>query len=232
MEQKYKMINAVVAFIDVLGSSEAIEEDEVASLNAIHIAYDKALAEFKRRSTKTLIEPKVNIFSDNIALSVEIVENEEEKAFLSIISFSAMLQMYMWTNGFLVRGGISYGTFFVDEIMIWGKTLLRTHKFEESVSIYPRIIIEPKIAEVLRPVFKSKRINIINKDFDGMFFIDPFGLETKTKEVYLNLLEYFINDNLVRLEKYQNNIKIYQKICWLQQYFEEKYDKLINDKEQ
>ena len=50
MEQKYKTKSAVVAFIDVLGSSEAIRNNVNESLNAVHIAYDETIMQFKKIS--------------------------------------------------------------------------------------------------------------------------------------------------------------------------------------
>ena len=47
MEQKYKTKSAVVAFIDVLGSSEAIRNNVNESLNAVHIAYDETIISFR-----------------------------------------------------------------------------------------------------------------------------------------------------------------------------------------
>ena len=43
MEQKYRTTLATVAFMDVLGSSEAIKTNADESLNAIHITYDEAI---------------------------------------------------------------------------------------------------------------------------------------------------------------------------------------------
>lgn len=48
MEQKYRTKSAVVAFIDVLGSSEAIKNNANESLNAIHIAYDETIIQFEK----------------------------------------------------------------------------------------------------------------------------------------------------------------------------------------
>ena len=106
MEQKYKTKPTAVAFIDVLGSSEAIKNNVNESLNAIHIAYDETIIQFEKYHSKHMKEPKVDIFSDNIILSNELIEGKEEKAFASIIFFSALLQMNMWVNDLLVRGGI------------------------------------------------------------------------------------------------------------------------------
>ena len=84
------------------------------------------------------------------------VEDMEERAFVSIIFFSALLQLNMWINNLLVRGGISYGDFFSDEKMIWGNALIGAYKLEGQIAIYPRIIVEPEIAEIIKSHYKFK----------------------------------------------------------------------------
>ena len=226
MEQKYQTVLAVVAFIDVLGSSKAIRTNANESLNAIHTAYDEAIIEFEKYYSEYMCEPKVDIFSDNIILSIEVTEGTEEKAFLSIIFFSALLQMHMWINGLLVRGGISCGSFFSDEKMIWGNALLSAHTLENQIAIYPRIIIEPEVADVLDPIMSSAKLHILCKDFDGIYFVDPFGAKRKDNGLYL--LDKFIDDNTIRLRENQKDLKVYQKINWLQQYFMEKYREMTD----
>lgn len=226
VEQKYKTTLAAVAFIDVLGSSKAIKNNANESLNAIHIAYDETIVQFKKYHSEHMIEPKVDIFSDNIILSNEIVEGKEERAFLSIIFFSALLQMNMWINNLLVRGGISCGDFFSDERMIWGNALIQAYKLEGQIAIYPRIIVEPEIAEIIKSIMKPEKGKLLCEDFDGIYFVDPFGINQKEQGLYL--IDQFINDNAIRLRNSQKDLKIYQKINWLQQYFCEKRRDMID----
>ncbi len=226
MEQKYKTTLATVAFIDVLGSSEAIKSNANESLNAIHTAYDETIIQFEKYNSEHLNEPKVDIFSDNIILSNEIIEGKEERAFFSIIFFSALLQLNMWINDLLVRGGISYEDFFSDERMIWGNALIRAYKLEGQIAIYPRIIVEPEMAEIINPMVKPERGRLLCEDFDGIYFVDPFGI--KQKDIGLYLIEQFIDDNTIRLRNSQGNLKVYQKINWLQQYFCEKHREMID----
>lgn len=226
MEQKYKTTLAAVAFIDVLGSSKAIKNNANESLNAIHIAYDETIVQFKKYHSEHMNEPKVDIFSDNIILSNEIVEGKEERAFLSIIFFSALLQMNMWINNLLVRGGISCGDFFSDERMIWGNALIQAYKLEGQIAIYPRIIVEPEIAEIIKSIMKPEKGKLLCEDFDGIYFVDPFGINQKEQGLYL--IDQFINDNAIRLRNSQKDLKIYQKINWLQQYFCEKRRDMID----
>ncbi len=225
MEQEYKTNNSFVAFIDVLGSSEAIKNDPDKSLNAIHKAYDMAIDKFNRYENGNFNELKINIFSDNIILSCPVKEGEEVEALVSILFFSMLLQVCMWINGLMVRGGIAFGDYFADGIMVWGKALLRAYELESKIAIYPRIIVMPEIVDILNcfssPIFKS----FVCEDYDGIFFIDPLG-NKKIGDEFLDFIDQLIEDNTERMSKYKDNLRVYQKVNWLQQYFCEKYDRI------
>ena len=133
--------------------------------------------------------------------------------------------MNMWVNDLLVRGGISFGDFFSDERMKWGNALIRAYKLEDQIAIYPRIIVEPEIAEIIKLMMKPDKGRLLCTDFDGIYFIDPFG--TNQKESVLYLIDQFIDANTIRLRNSQGKLKIYQKINCLQQYFCEKRKEMV-----
>ena len=47
--------------------------------------------------------------------------------------------------------------FFTDDRMIWGNALLRAYKLEGQIAIYPRIIVEPEIAELIKVIMKREK---------------------------------------------------------------------------
>ena len=112
--------------------------------------------------------------------------------------------------------------------MIWGNALIKAYILEGQIAIYPRIIVETEIAEIIHPMLQSKKVKLLCEDFDGMYFVDPFGINKK--EMGLYLIKKFIDDNTIRLKNSQGNLKVYQKVNWLQQYFCEKYRKMTVDK--
>ena len=42
--------------------------------------------------------------------------------------------------GWLLRGGISIGQLLIDDVMVWGETLLKSYYLEDKIANYPRII--------------------------------------------------------------------------------------------
>ena len=73
---------------------------------------------------------------------------------------------------------------------------------------------------------KPEKGKLLCEDFDGIYFVDPFGINQKEEGLYL--IDQFINDNAIRLRNSQKDLKIYQKINWLQQYFCEKRREMID----
>lgn len=94
-----------------------------------------------------------------------------------------------------------------------GNVLVRAYNLESQIAIYPRIIVEPEVAEIMKSMTKSEKGKLLCEDFDGIYFADPFG--TNQKETGLYLIEKFIDDNTIRLRNSKGNLKIYQKINWL-----------------
>jgi len=49
------------------------------------------------------------------------------------------------TKGFFLRGGISTGSYFADDNMIFSKGLVNAYQLESKKAIYPRVIIDKNI---------------------------------------------------------------------------------------
>ena len=176
MGQKYKTEKSIVAFIDVLGSSEAIMSDAEKSLQMMHGAYSKAIKLFDNIFDSSIrVKPRVKIFSDNIVISVSRKGESGHGAFLAVAMMSAIIQVEFLKYGMLTRGGIASGSFFSDELMVWGTALVKAHDLENNLSVYPRIIIDPNLIGELKLTdpnsifFRSQEW--IEQDGDGFFII-------------------------------------------------------------
>ena len=115
--REYKIEDSVVAFIDILGSSEEMKRDSQKALNTVHNAYDDALAIYDTifKVHKDIVQ--IRIFSDNIVLSCPCERIGIEKAFYLVVVFSALIQEKLLHYSVLSRGGIARGDFFNDEVM-------------------------------------------------------------------------------------------------------------------
>ena len=123
-------------------------------------------------------------------------------------------------NNLLVRGAITIGSYFQDDMIAWGSGLVKAHCLESSIAIYPRIIIDPEIEKFMEELCDFFKTQLLTQDFDGIYFIDPYT--HRNSRNIESLIDDFIIDNEKRIEENKGNYKILQKLNWLQNYFNEK----------
>ena len=229
----YRAEDAVVAFIDILGSSEEMKRDPQNALNTVHNAYNDALEIYNTIFNVHRDKVQIRIFSDNIVLSCPSESIGIEAALHLIVVLSALIQEKLLHYSVLSRGGIARGDFFRDETMIWGNALVQAYNLECAIAIYPRIVIHPSlIADV--GYFKKKSngdgndlINWITQDQDGLCYVDYFN--TKLIKDPLLMLTIFLGDNERRETNHSQNLKVAQKIIWHGNYLKQKIYALKSD---
>ena len=106
-----------------------------------------------------------------------------------------------------MRGGISIGQLFIDDVMVWGDALLTSYYLEDKVANYPRIIIDKSVVDEI--IQDNKLSEYMRKDFDNLYFLN-----------FLNDChfcgEMLMNGFQIMQREARNNIddKTYQKFSW------------------
>lgn len=221
---EYQTKEYIVAFIDVLGASKKIKENSQKSLNTVHEVYNDALRSCERLyDTENLsrLKPIVKIYSDNIVIAVPTEHTDIFSAFTSIAIFSALIQNHFLQYKYLVRGGISIGDFFADDVMIWGNALLDAYYTESNLSIYPRIVIHPNTVTRLKLTTNPYRQKWLKQDSDGLFFIDYMQKQV-FKNDFFELLLYRIQECDDLFSDVGEDVKSKQKIFWHSTYLNSK----------
>lgn len=226
MSEKYKTTKSIVAFIDVLGSTEAIMKDADKSLQMMHDAYSEAIDLYQSLFDKERrIKPNAKIFSDNIVVSVSREGESGHGAFCAVAMISAIIQVQFLKHGFLTRGGIASGSFFVDNMMVWGTALVKAHDLENNLALYPRIIVDPdligdlKLADPKCIFVKCKEW--IEQDTDNFFMISYLNKYLLNKEIFIIKLMGLAEDNIVKYNS-EGKLKACQKWLWFSNYIKEK----------
>ena len=228
----YKTSESIVAFIDILGASQAIEADSEGTLNIVHRVYDETLSQFQSLFAERALSPKVRIFSDNIVIYHICPENCEKQVFYTIAMMCAIFQEKMLSNGFLVRGGISKGDFYGDSVLIWGRALVHAYNLESNIAIYPRIIVAPELIRNIELFTKpDDPLNSIYskwlfQDYDGLVYIDyfhDFSCLANPFSIYS-----FLNDIEMRIAN-SSNLKVTQKLLWHRTYLARKLQELLSN---
>lgn len=175
MEDTLKTSKYVVAFIDVLGAKNMIKNDVDKSLNIVHEAYKRSVDFFEKYFTKTPFA--VHIFSDNIVIGCQVPkDNLLLRRFRAVNIMAAMVQGNFMFLGKLVRGGIAYGDFYKDDLMVWGNALVKAYELESTMAFYPRIIVDPDLVGTLQLLRDESVIEQsklwLKSDIDGLLFVD------------------------------------------------------------
>lgn len=145
---------------------------------------------------------------------------------------SAIIQVQFLKHGLLTRGGIASGSYFVDDMMVWGTALIKAHGLESSIAVYPRIVVDPELSgnlDLANPNSKfMKTQEWIEQDTDGIFMIDYLNKYLQNKEILILPLMSLADSKIVKYGN-TNNIKVCQKWLWFLNYIKEK---ITEDEEQ
>jgi hypothetical protein len=207
----------IVCFMDILGFSEQINEydSDLTStlLQDIHesfsIAKNKLLEHKFQQNNEAIKHLKYHTFSDNICISIPYFDNEND--FLTNFNLLSVyvrgFQLIMMTKGIFMRGGISIGSYYSDNNIIFSKGLVNAYHLESKKANYPRVIIDNAIISKLFK-YDEKRIKffVLDKtiifDWENIAFLNPFGLaESSVQQMQsvFNELHFEDDDPLSRL---------------------------------
>ena len=233
MNYKHITSEYIVAFIDILGASNKINQDVNKSLNIVHQAYDESFDFLNTmyNGEVELLKPQIRIFSDNILIAVPTNIKGRPSALMSVMIFAGLIQHQFLHHQYLVRGGIALGEFFIDDVMVWGTALTRAYEIENSIAIYPRIVLDPHLIVELRVLENPVLMHWIKQDIDQLLFVHYMQERVlKEKDNFLLLLLMRLETVEQLLIEAKNNIKVQQKIFWHLSYLRNCLD-TFNNKE-
>lgn len=225
-ENRINLSSYYVAYLDILGIKNAINSDESENiLNNIKNLYSEAI-ELLKANAKVICfkDIKYKIFSDNIVIAILKNDIHDELSSYYLMLFASFIQILGLKYSFMIRGSIAVDDLYIDNNFIYGKALTKAYDLETNVSIYPRIVINPKDIHLFTK--SDTQREVIEKDNANIYYLNPF--EFYKKYVTSQALETFtqiIKENLEHCLSENNNEKINQKICW----FINMYNKFCND---
>ncbi len=176
----------IVAYLDLLGVKEKIlnDDDSETNLAIIRNLYDEviALQNEKNPTLKIFQTCKFKIFSDNIVFIQELSNDphgriETIEGLFRIFGVVVDFQYYAFVNhGWLLRGGIVQGPLYLDDDIVWGKALVNSHYLEDKLAIFPRIIIDERLHQlIIKSPSPNKASLRLKTDSDGYSYVDYFN---------------------------------------------------------
>lgn len=171
----------IVAYIDLLGITAEMKQDsdiQKNSMNKLYNLYTHSISSTRMIKWEENKDIDFKIFSDNILISKKLSSNKDKrkKEIKSLIYCVTHFQELAASDsvGWLARGGISIGELFVDDVMVWGQALLKSYYLEDNIAIYPRIILDNRVVDVLQN--SEDLSDFVRKDSDGMFYLNYLAM--------------------------------------------------------
>ena len=232
----------IVLFLDILGFKKIIEETLEKDIEVV--TKTTHLAESLMEMTKNAIRGSnktsrvVSQFSDSIVISFLEDDITELKNLFSIIN---QLVAKLLAQGYYCRGAISYGKLYHKNNIVFGPALVDAYETESQAALYPRIILDHSIVELMKFNYSLKLNHEYRKilfeedvklylsiDSDDKFYINYFTGAMlffegeKLSEIYSSLRKDIING----LRFKSPSIKI--KYGWMKNKFNKIPKLLIN----
>ncbi|MCW3467810.1 hypothetical protein [Chitinophaga nivalis] len=187
------MEKAIVLHADILGFKNLISQAEAEqgddTLNMLKAALAEGVGTVKMFQQKlNLTTPiRYKLFSDNLYAAFPYQDGDPQSfsdAFLLCIAFARSYQAVMLDNKLFIRGGISFGKDYSDDITIFSVGLVKAYELEISLAVYPRILVDEELIKIIKdqgietpgPIFLTIINNSILRDGAGLYFINPIGL--------------------------------------------------------
>ena len=229
-----KLVRSIVVLMDILGYTDLTRraEKEGRSQNLLVELYESLkTAREQLEDTNLIIDAPTSCdrfilraFTDNIFIGWPIATSTRTAAGAALrhaLEKVSLFQLDMALRGFFVRGAISVGDVFIDEIAVFGPALIDAYEAERSYVDTPRIILNPSAVETesdYRTHYsKSGECPISHRvcmDVDGRRFVNYLNSGRDDSK----LIDRHQVVVTAKLEEFQTNTKVLRKYRWVAEY--------------
>ena len=237
--QEPTLRQSVLVFMDILGYSDMIRRSEASGtqqqvLRKLHRALVGGRAWLEDKELPPRLRElgekgyyALKAFTDNIVIGWPVhddAESELGSAFFKLASF----QFQMVTEGFFIRGAISVGDAYVDEVAVFGSALSGAYAGESSLARDPRIILTPsavKVAKKHLAYYSNPRhaphVRNVLRDSDGQWFLNYLDCVLIAEDEHGPFYDEFLKHKTAveeKLQEYRGNPPIWSKYAWVAGY--------------
>jgi hypothetical protein len=222
-KEKIEYSEKFVAFIDILGFKKLIlNSDHRKSLENIRIISESFEVFRRNLNANGIIDFTAKYFSDNICISSSI--DKVGIAINYLIHALAEFQLFLALKNIFIRGGLSIGSHYQNENIIFSKGLIHAYLMEKEKAIFPRILIDNRLLKtlsrsLLEPTHKLQFIYY--EETDELGFIDYLAAAGLPGGPIVELDEKFnLHKNAIQyqLEHCKDDLHTLDKYVWLSQY--------------
>ena len=237
--QEPTLRNSVFVFMDILGYSEMIRIAEESGtqqniLRKLHQSLasgrawleDKDVsAQIKALSDKDIFSLKA--FTDNIVIGWPILDDAESE-FGSAVLKLACFQLQMVEAGFFIRGALSIGQAYIDEVTVFGNALSEAYIGESSMARDPRIILTPSVVLAVKKHLgyygnprHAPHVQAILSDSDGQWFLNYLDCVLIAEDEQGPFYDDIIKHKKAveeKLREFREKPTIWSKYAWVASY--------------
>ncbi|MBR2277898.1 MAG: hypothetical protein IJ872_01665 [Eubacterium sp.] len=218
--EKLQYTKSAIVYIDILGIRNKIVNDAIGDSISIMKRVIQEAEQYSNVDITPIVQhskPKYKVFSDNIIFAIDLDYEDNDYILLGIVA--NFIEKVMTECGWLCRGAFTYGDLYIDDDFVWGPGLVKSYELENSIAIYPRIIIDPECKSALIDRIEGAEGLIFQKDEDGMYYLDILSYIVGDNDKDLTIQKY--RELCYKLiEECKTNTKIMQKINWFLNYIQ------------
>jgi len=245
----------IVIFLDILGSKEMSSFEEKYKIHRIFHESVKHSQDLQDSEGKEHVAYTRKLFSFSDCAYIfykykpDIDESRKElnKLFQVALFNTSLMTLKLLNEGYLIRGGVTYGSAYFDELSFFGPAVEDAYFLESKKAVTPRILIEPNFGEkilhheqvVYDEYFGPSSINhrILPKRSYIPTIVMSDGTDFILNKLYILEMEGSIDlgdisishhemkENVMsnisdKIEKYKADDKITKKLIWMKNYIE------------
>lgn len=230
------LLNSVFIFMDILGYQQLVQKAHAAGksqdfLEEIHSALSKARKALEDDEFVLQLAGHdlyaLKAFTDNIVVGIPII-NDGEIELGDAFSRVAEFQLNMILQGFYVRGAISVGDVYIDEIAVVGNPLTEAYNGESKLARDPRIILTETAKKYVDSHLEyygreshAPQVSELLQDSDGQWFVnylDSILLDKEDNIIGYETLKKHKECVELELKKHKGVPDVFSKYAWVAGY--------------
>ena len=230
---------SIVTFIDILGFRSIVDRVLAHEIYEIVKCVQRHAGSTDEGDVREFgLVDEVNwtrcvFFSDSVVRVRPFDAETADGSLYSEIIDLVCAQGLLAQKGIFIRGGLTIGDIHQDDDVIFGPAMVRAYDLESSFSNYPRIVIDPKVFDLLStdPRLRAEHHDVaeevknikvlVRKGDDGLYSIDYLGAfreemddPSKFPAYLADVKEHIVTQALSAKE----NLSVLQKYLWMAHY--------------
>jgi len=179
--------NSLVAYLDILGLTDAIDEtrnipskaDKI--FNMLAEVHNTAKLIMEGANSRWKMDIKVHVFSDSVIISYPDLSSD---AFIRIAHIISAMQWVIMPHHFFFRGAVSWGGHYEQDEVYFGPAFIDALRLEKQC-VWPRVIIDPVVLKGLdSSELERAAESYLIRDANGLFYLNYLHLASVVQLLY------------------------------------------------